>query len=80
MISEAPSIMKRSPTAQSCTASVGSQSPAVSRKISISVDKEKKEEDDGRHLTVPKVIPVSSSSETLTGKITFRRKITISVR
>ncbi|XP_043515989.1 ras-specific guanine nucleotide-releasing factor 2-like isoform X4 [Frieseomelitta varia] len=66
LISEAPSIMKRSPTAQSCTASVGSQSPAVSRKISISVDKEKKEEDDGRHLTVPKVIPVSSSSETLT--------------
>ena len=72
--------MKRSPTVQSCTASVGSQSPAVPRKISICVDKEKKEEEDGRHLTVPKVIAVSSSSETLTGKITFRGKITISVQ
>ncbi|XP_050595324.1 ras-specific guanine nucleotide-releasing factor 1-like isoform X1 [Bombus affinis] len=66
LISEAPSIIKRSPTIQSSTASIGSQSPATPRKISIRVDKEKKEEDDGCHLTIPKVIGVSSSSETLT--------------
>lgn len=69
LISEAPPIIKRSPTIQSSTASAGSQSPATPRKISIRVDKEKKEEDDGCHLTIPKVIAVSSSSETLTGKI-----------
>ncbi|XP_017765392.1 PREDICTED: ras-specific guanine nucleotide-releasing factor 2-like [Eufriesea mexicana] len=66
LISEAPPIIKRSPTIQSSTASAGSQSPATPRKISIRVDKEKKEEDDGCHLTIPKVIAVSSSSETLT--------------
>ncbi|CAK9811174.1 Ras-specific guanine nucleotide-releasing factor 2 [Anthophora plagiata] len=66
LISEAPPIIKRSPTIQSSTASVGSRSPATPRKISIRVDKEKKEEDDGCHLTIPKVIAVSSSSETLT--------------
>ena len=75
LISEAPSIIKRSPTIQSSTASIGSQSPATPRKISIRVDKEKKEEDDGCHLTIPKVIGVSSSSETLTGKMKFRKKV-----
>ncbi|XP_076761835.1 ras-specific guanine nucleotide-releasing factor 1 isoform X3 [Xylocopa sonorina] len=66
LISEAPPIIKRSPTIQSSTASAGSQSPATPRKVSIQVNKEKKEEDDGCHLTIPKVIAVSSSSETLT--------------
>ncbi|XP_076247856.1 ras-specific guanine nucleotide-releasing factor 1 isoform X2 [Calliopsis andreniformis] len=66
LISEAPPIIKRSPTIQSTTASTGSQSPATPRKISIRVDQENKQEDDGCHLTIPKVIAVSSSSETLT--------------
>lgn len=69
LISEAPPIIKRSPTIQSSSASIDSQSPATPRKISIRVDK--KEEDDGCHLTIPKVIAVSSSSETLTGKKFF---------
>ncbi|KAK2577824.1 hypothetical protein KPH14_001093 [Odynerus spinipes] len=64
LISEAPSIMKRSPTLQSSNPSVASQSPATSRKISIRVDNDS--ESDGCHLTIPKVIAVSSSSETLT--------------
>ncbi|XP_061932914.1 ras-specific guanine nucleotide-releasing factor 1 isoform X3 [Apis cerana] len=63
LISEAPPIIKRSPTIQSSSASIDSQSPATPRKISIRVDKK---EDDGCHLTIPKVIAVSSSSETLT--------------
>ncbi|XP_076294613.1 ras-specific guanine nucleotide-releasing factor 2 isoform X2 [Lasioglossum baleicum] len=76
MIAEAPSIIKRSPTIQSSTEP---QSPAMLRKISIQADldetderkEEKKEEtkieeEDGCHLTIPKVINVSSSSETLT--------------
>ncbi|XP_076396250.1 ras-specific guanine nucleotide-releasing factor 1 isoform X4 [Megachile rotundata] len=66
MTTVAPSIIKRSPTIQSSTASIGSQSSATPHKISIRVDKEKKEEDDGCHLTIPKVIAVSSSAETLT--------------
>ncbi|XP_076644162.1 ras-specific guanine nucleotide-releasing factor 1 isoform X3 [Halictus rubicundus] len=83
-IAEAPSIIKRSPTIQSSTASVDVQSPAMLRKISIQADldeteegkedkkeekktEEKKiEEKDGCHLTIPKVINASSSSETLT--------------
>ncbi|XP_076624750.1 ras-specific guanine nucleotide-releasing factor 1 isoform X3 [Colletes latitarsis] len=64
VIAEAPPIIKRSPTVQSSIASVGS--PATPRKISIQVDSNTKEEDDGFHLTIPKVITVSSSSETLT--------------
>lgn len=68
LISEAPPIIKRSPTIQSSSASIDSQSPATPRKISIRVDKK---EDDGCHLTIPKVIAVSSSSETLTGKQFF---------
>lgn len=67
LISEAPPIIKRSPTIQSSSVSI--DSPATPRKISIRVDK--KEEDDGCHLTIPKVIAVSSSSETLTGKKSF---------
>ncbi|XP_076162378.1 ras-specific guanine nucleotide-releasing factor 1 isoform X4 [Ptiloglossa arizonensis] len=66
VITEAPPIIKRSPTMQSSTASAGSQSPVTPRKISIQVDQNKKEEDDGCHLTIPKVIAGSSSSETLT--------------
>ncbi|XP_076681814.1 ras-specific guanine nucleotide-releasing factor 2 isoform X2 [Andrena cerasifolii] len=66
LISEAPPIIERSPTIQSFTPSGGSPSPATPRKVSIRVDEEKKEEDDGCHLTIPKVIAVSSSSETLT--------------
>lgn len=66
-ISETPSIMKRSPTIQSSAASVGTQSPASPRKNGTQVDQDKKEENDGYHLTIPKVIAVSSSSETLTG-------------
>ncbi|XP_043486896.1 ras-specific guanine nucleotide-releasing factor 2-like isoform X2 [Polistes fuscatus] len=64
LITEAPSIMKHSPTLQSSTPSVTTQSPATSRKISIRVDNDT--ENDGCHLTIPKVIAVSSSSETLT--------------
>ncbi|KAL2719369.1 ras-specific guanine nucleotide-releasing factor 2-like isoform X1, partial [Vespula squamosa] len=64
LITEAPSIMKHSPTLQSSNPSVASQSPATLRKISIRVDNDT--ESDGCHLTIPKVIAVSSSSETLT--------------
>ncbi|XP_014612802.1 PREDICTED: ras-specific guanine nucleotide-releasing factor 2-like [Polistes canadensis] len=64
LITEAPSIMKHSPTLQSSYPSVTTQSPATSRKISIRVDNDT--ENDGCHLTIPKVIAVSSSSETLT--------------
>nr|XP_034181172.1 ras-specific guanine nucleotide-releasing factor 2-like [Osmia lignaria] len=66
MLTEPPPIIKRSPTIQSSTASIGSQSSSTPHKISIRVDKEKKEEDDGCHLTIPKLIAGSSSSETLT--------------
>ncbi|XP_043516819.1 ras-specific guanine nucleotide-releasing factor 1-like isoform X3 [Frieseomelitta varia] len=66
LISETPSIIKRSPTIQSSTVSVDTHFPATPRKINIRVDKEKDKENDGRHLTIPKVIAVSSSSETLT--------------
>ncbi|XP_076221381.1 ras-specific guanine nucleotide-releasing factor 1 isoform X3 [Nomia melanderi] len=66
VISETPSIMKRSPTIQSSAASAGTQSPALPRKNGAQTDQDKKEENDGYHLTIPKVIAVSSSSETLT--------------
>lgn len=69
LISETPPIIKRSPTIQSSIVSVDTQFPATPRKIRM--NKEKEEENDGHHLTIPKVIAVSSSSETLTGKVTF---------
>ncbi|XP_014483395.1 PREDICTED: ras-specific guanine nucleotide-releasing factor 2-like isoform X5 [Dinoponera quadriceps] len=62
LISETPII--KSPTSQTSSPSTASQSPITPRKISIRVDKES--ESDGCHLTIPKVIAVSSSSETLT--------------
>ncbi|XP_011638409.1 ras-specific guanine nucleotide-releasing factor 2-like isoform X3 [Pogonomyrmex barbatus] len=64
LISEAP-VIKRSPTSQASSPSSSLQSPVMPRKISIRVDN-KDENDDGCHLTIPKVIAVSSSSETLT--------------
>ncbi|XP_032666543.1 ras-specific guanine nucleotide-releasing factor 2-like isoform X3 [Odontomachus brunneus] len=63
LISETP-IITRSPTSQTSSSSTASQSPITPRKISIRVDKDS--ENDGCHLTIPKVIAVSSSSETLT--------------
>jgi len=69
LISETP-VIKRSPTSQTSSPSNSfSQSPVMSRKISIRVDN-KDTENDGCHLTIPKVIAVSSSSETLTGMTT----------
>jgi len=68
-ISEAP-VIKRSPTSQASSPSNSLQSPAMPRKISIRVDNNEIE-NDGCHLTIPKVIAVSSSSETLTGIITY---------
>lgn len=69
LISETP-IITRSPTSQTSSPSTASQSPITPRKISIRVDKDS--ENDGCHLTIPKVIAVSSSSETLTGTIENR--------
>nr|XP_012233028.1 PREDICTED: ras-specific guanine nucleotide-releasing factor 2-like isoform X2 [Linepithema humile] len=63
LISETP-IIKRSPMVQSSNPSSTSQSPITPRKVSIRTDN--KEESDRCHLTIPKVIAVSSSSETLT--------------
>ncbi|XP_029179159.1 ras-specific guanine nucleotide-releasing factor 2-like isoform X3 [Nylanderia fulva] len=63
LISEAP-VIKRSPTSQASSPS-SAQSPVTPRKVSIRVDN-KDSENDGCHLTIPKVIAVSSSSETLT--------------
>ncbi|KYN39283.1 Ras-specific guanine nucleotide-releasing factor 1, partial [Trachymyrmex septentrionalis] len=63
-ISEAP-VIKRSPTSQASSPSNSLQSPTMPRKISIRVDNNEIE-NDGCHLTIPKVIAVSSSSETLT--------------
>lgn len=68
LISEAP-VIKQSPTSQTSSPSSSVQSPAMPRKISIRVDN-KDTENDGCHLTIPKVIAVSSSSETLTGILT----------
>ncbi|XP_048505314.1 ras-specific guanine nucleotide-releasing factor 2-like isoform X3 [Athalia rosae] len=64
LISEAPPIIRRSPTLQSPGPSSGRQSPATPRRISVRVDNSS--EDDRCHLTIPKVIAVSSSAETLT--------------
>ncbi|KAL6436744.1 hypothetical protein ACFW04_004875 [Cataglyphis niger] len=63
LISEMP-IIKRSPTSQASSPS-SAQSPVTPRKVSIRVDN-KDAENNGCHLTIPKVIAVSSSSETLT--------------
>ncbi|CAL1689074.1 unnamed protein product [Lasius platythorax] len=63
LISETP-VIKRSPTSQASSPS-SAQSPVTPRKVSIRVDN-KDAENDGCHLTIPKVIAVSSSSETLT--------------
>lgn len=68
LISEAP-VIKRSPTSQASSPSSSLQSPIMPRKISIRVDNNNAE-NDGCHLTIPKVIAVSSSSETLTGIFT----------
>lgn len=68
LISETP-VIKRSPTSQTSSTSTASQSPVTPRKISIRVDKDA--EGDGCHLTIPKVIAVSSSSETLTGTTVY---------
>lgn len=66
LISEMP-IIKRSPTSQASSPS-SAQSPVTPRKVSIRVDN-KDAENNGCHLTIPKVIAVSSSSETLTGTV-----------
>ncbi|XP_044017222.1 ras-specific guanine nucleotide-releasing factor 2-like isoform X2 [Aphidius gifuensis] len=63
LISEVPPIIKRSPTLQLPGASSGKQSPKTNRRVSI---KQEDSEEDGSHLTIPKVITGSSSSETLT--------------
>jgi Ras-specific guanine nucleotide-releasing factor 1 len=58
LIKEGPPIIRQSPTHQ--------PSPCTTPRKSVSIRVEP--EDDGRHLTIPKTIAVSSSSETLTGK------------
>ncbi|XP_049766096.1 ras-specific guanine nucleotide-releasing factor 2-like [Schistocerca cancellata] len=57
-IKEAPAIVKQSPTQQQ------SPSPSSTPRKSVSIRVES--EDDGKHLTIPKTIAVSSSAETLT--------------
>ena len=63
-ISEVPPIIKRSPTLQLPGSTSSKQSPKTPRKVSIRSDES---EEDGCHLTIPKMIAGSSSSETLTG-------------
>ena len=58
LIKEGPPIIRQSPTHQ--------PSPTTTPRKSVSIRVEP--EDDGCHLTIPKTIAVSSSSETLTGK------------
>lgn len=58
LIKEGPPIIRQSPTQQT-------PSPCGTPKKSVSIRVEP--ENDGRHLTIPKTIAVSSSSETLTG-------------
>ncbi|XP_011305248.1 ras-specific guanine nucleotide-releasing factor 2 [Fopius arisanus] len=65
-VSELPPIIKQSPTLQLPGTSSGKQSPKESKNVSI---KQQDLEEDGSHLTIPKVIKGSSSSETLTGDI-----------
>ncbi|XP_012281932.1 ras-specific guanine nucleotide-releasing factor 2 [Orussus abietinus] len=64
LISEAPPIIKRSPTFQSQGASDDGQSPSVQRRANVRMNNNS--EDDGYHLTIPSSIAVSSSAETLT--------------
>ncbi|XP_043277433.1 ras-specific guanine nucleotide-releasing factor 2-like isoform X2 [Venturia canescens] len=66
LISEVPPIIKRSPTLQLPGSGAGKQSPKSPRKVSIRDDSS---EEDGCHLTIPKVIAGSSSSETLTDMV-----------
>ncbi|XP_034943189.1 ras-specific guanine nucleotide-releasing factor 2-like [Chelonus insularis] len=63
LISEVPSILKCSPTLQLPGSSSGKQSPKTQRKVSI---KQEDSEEYGSHLTIPKTMAGSSSSETLT--------------
>lgn len=42
-----------------------SSAPSTPRKVSIRIESE---DDDGKHLTIPTTIAVTSSSETLTGR------------
>ncbi|XP_015118787.1 ras-specific guanine nucleotide-releasing factor 2 [Diachasma alloeum] len=66
LISELPPIIKESPILQLPGSLPGKQSPKGSRRVSI---KQEDSEEDGSHLTIPKVIKGSSSSETLIGDI-----------
>ncbi|KAK0077043.1 hypothetical protein PV325_004531, partial [Microctonus aethiopoides] len=63
LISEVP-MTKSSPMLQLPGSSSAKQSPKSPRKVSI---KQEDSEDDGSHLTIPKNMAGSSSSETLTG-------------
>jgi hypothetical protein len=58
LIKESPPVIRQSPTHH--------PSPCTTPRKSVSIRVET--EDDGRHLTIPKTIAVSSSSETLTGE------------
>ncbi|XP_031780546.1 ras-specific guanine nucleotide-releasing factor 2 isoform X5 [Nasonia vitripennis] len=66
LISETPIGISRNPSVQPPMTLSDKQSPATSRKVSIRVSDKSTSEDDGCHLTIPKVIAGSSSAETLT--------------
>lgn len=66
LISEAPTIVNQSPNSLTCISKPDNQSPSSPRKINIKTNSNRPE-DDGCHLTIPKVIANSSSAETLTG-------------
>ncbi|XP_014212900.1 ras-specific guanine nucleotide-releasing factor 2-like isoform X2 [Copidosoma floridanum] len=65
-ISETPTIVKGTPGYPSSSIPGETQSPVNLRRVSIRVGENTSSEDDGCHLTIPQVIAVSSSSETLT--------------
>ncbi|KAJ8669556.1 hypothetical protein QAD02_000815, partial [Eretmocerus hayati] len=65
-ISEAPTIVNRSPSSQSNNPASNGQSPVTPRRVNIKMCAHNSSDDDGCHLTIPKVIAVSSSAETLT--------------
>lgn len=67
LISETPIVTTRNPSTQPPTTLSDKHSPATSRKVSIRVSDKSTSEDDGCHLTIPKLIAGSSSAETLTG-------------